>query len=249
MKKSIIALALAALTLCSCEDMGLGSLTSLLGSDNSSSATYSGTSSDSSLEELGSSYSLAILDLLVDNLKMLETALIVNYVDTDSDWSWRYDTNGKDLLDKGSVWKVKTSTLEGLNIECTDASSAWKLTRSGSYSFPSNKKTTLASLISSGSSSNTFPTDYTINCTVGDLVENEDGTPHYNWNTVYSGTRTEDNNLSASWSGKVSFTGGSYGSWAKADGRIVLTIKQGSEVIDVAYLDLDGTDKYYVRGL
>lgn len=181
---------------------------------------YSGSSDYSG----GRSYMLHIAnDLIVDNLKALESALYADKISSGGPMR-SYDTNGIPLHAKGAVWTVKyISGFEGLQITALGDDS-WQLDWDGDYALDGN----------------TFPTRYTLTATCLSTMSQSD---HFDWEVGLDGTRTERIGYSCHfWTDKPLWYENSSRSdyWSSCSGLLMMEVFKDSKGIDGSTLQLRG---------
>lgn len=225
--KKIALIILGALLLGSCSR-------DFLGSDYDWSGTYSGS------EYAGYDYMMCVADnLIVDNLKQMETALAVEKRNTGI--STRFEMDGS-LWTVGSEWTVsqKSSLLAGLKIKRAAADSTWTLTRNDKYSFNGNE----------------FVTDYEMDVRMHPDTTSRASDGHFWWDvTLKKCSRNEDlgyrSEITTPSGSKLEYTYGSMNSWAYCFGILDMVVYKDDQPIDVARLQITGGryNNTYLRNL
>lgn len=192
-------------------------------------------------EMAGCEYMLCVADnLIVDNLKQMETALFIEGQGSTS--STRFVFNGS-IWTVGNEWKVsdKSSLLPGMSIKRTAADSTWTLTRKGKYSFSGCE----------------YDTDYEMDIRMHPDTSARAAGDHFWWDvTLKKCNRTEDKGYRSEIttpSGSVlEYTYGTMGRWAYCYGVLGMRVYKDDELIDVARLQLNGgryNDASYLHNL
>ena len=204
--------------------------------------------SHSNGEYAGFEYMLCFADnLIVDNLKQMETAL---YIDANSTGgtSSRFERSGS-VWDAGSVWTVteKGGALKGLHISRAAADSTWTLSRNGKYSFFSYSRW-------NDEDEYAFDTDYSFTVHMLQDTTAHPAADHYWWEvSVNKCERIEDQGYKAviSATSPILYTHGVFCSWEYCFGSLGMQVFKDGEIIDVARLQINGTrnDTSYIRNL
>ena len=203
---------------------------------------WSGTYDSS--EYAGYEYMLRIADnLIVDNLKQIETAIFVQNTST-GNTSTRFNRSGS-IWDSDCKWVVthRGGALEGLEITRAAADSTWTLKREGKYD------------LGYGDESN-FDTKYEMDVRMMRDTSSRASTDHFWWLvTLKECTRTENDDYVAKFAtlpGKsLEYVYGSFCSWNYCYGVLTMQVFKGTEVLDVARLQLNGVRDVsgYIRNL
>ena len=205
-------------------------------------------------ENAGREYVFCVAnDLIVDNLKQIETAVYIDGLGTSSA-STRFEHTAS-LWDAGSVWTVtkKGGNLAGLHITRAAADSTWILTRKGKYAFGSAGY----SYYSDDEDEYSFDTDYEMEV---HMLPDTTATPsanHYWWEVnLKKCERVGEMGYKALFNTPAGtplvYTYGSFGGgWAYCRGVLNMQVYKNGELVDVARLELDGTrnSANYLRNL
>lgn len=177
----------------------------------------------------GETYLITLADnLIVDNLRQLEKALIYNdYFEYESK---QFETGGKSIETVGAEWTCRDiSSIKGVKISCT-AAGTWTLTRSDKY------------LLDGGDS---FPTTYSI-----EAIRGAGSSTHYDWTVTVTGNRIEEKGYACRfWTEtgeSLVFTRGESPVWENCNGKILMEVTRNGEKIDKALLDFKGGKENYV---
>lgn len=203
---------------------------------------WSGTYDSS--EYAGYEYMLRIADnLIVDNLKQIETAIFVQNTST-GNTSTRFNRSGS-IWDSDCKWVVthRGGSLEGLEITRAAADSTWTLKRDGKYDLGYGEECD-------------FDTKYEMDVRMLRDTSSRASSDHFWWKvTLKECTRTEDEGFVAKIStlpGKtIDYQYGSFCNWSYCFGVLTMQVFKGEEVMDVARLQLNGTrnSSDYIRNL
>lgn len=171
-------------------------------------------------------YTIRIADnLIVDNLKALETALIADkYADNNMQaFQTTYKTNGISLKTPGAVWVVDAvETVKGVTITKEAEDGVWTLTRNADMSL--NGKT--------------YPTKYTIKATlVKEAMDN-----HYEWSVTLDGSRKERNGYACTfWSEEsLDYTTTYFEGWSECIGAIFVNVSKNDKKVEMWRMQFNG---------
>lgn len=192
-------------------------------------------------EMAGCDYMLCVADnLIVDNLKQMETALFIESQGSTS--STRFVFNGS-IWTVGNEWKVsdKSSLLPGMSIKRVAADSTWTLSRKGKYSF----------------SGYDFDTDYEMDIRMHPDTSGRATGDHFWWDvTLKKCNRTEDkgyrSEITTPAGSVLEYSYGTMGRWAYCYGVLGMKVYKDDELIDVARLQINGgryNDLSYLHNL
>ena len=237
MKKTAI-LTIAAILLCSCDLM-----------DSEWGGTYNYG------EYAGYEYMICVADnLIVDNLKQMETALYVNSLSDAG--SSRFECSG-DLWNAGSKWTVtkKGGSLEGLHISRAAADSTWTLSRNGKYAFGySYDKYSYYN--DDDDARYEYNTDYEMDVKMLPDTTASARSDHFWWKvTLKKCIRTEEKGYKAELTTKddapLVYTYGTFCNWNFCDGVLLMKVYKNGDVVDFARLELTGakSGSQYIHNL
>lgn len=191
-------------------------------------------------EWAGYDYMMCVANnLIVDNLKQLETALFIESQGSSSSTRFVFDGS---LWTVGNEWEVskKSSVLSGLKLKRVAADSTWTLYRKGLYSFNGNE----------------FDTDFEMDVRMHPDTSARATGDHFWWDvTLKKCTRTEDkgyrSEITTPTGTVLEYTHGNMGSWSFCYGVLGMRVFKDDELVDVTRLQLSGGryDNSYLRNL
>lgn len=195
-------------------------------------------------EYAGFDYMMRIADnLIVDNLKQIETAIYVQNNST-GNTSTRFERSGS-IWDADCKWVVtrRGGSLTGLEITRAAADSTWTLKREGKYDLGYGEECD-------------FDTKYEMDVRMMRDTSSRASADHFWWKvTLKECTRTEDDGFMAKLvtpaGTPLEYLYGTFCGWSYCYGVLTMQVFKGTEVMDVARLQLNGTrnDSSYIRNL